>query len=232
MDDAEYAQKFALRGMHSSDRIAFRCASEILAPWIRGKEVLDVGCGAGRSTRFLAELGAAVIGVDHNPEMIARAKAVDPQAAQYRVIHADQPLPGQDGAYDLIFSSWMLLEIGDRQTMLRLLRDCRRVLGVDGRAVIIVNTEAFYVGQWLSMAVNFPENSLPLRSGQRVKTRLLPEGVELSDFYWSEADYRAFFEETGFCVQAVHEPLGREGEGLPWRDEAHTAPFAVYELRT
>jgi SAM-dependent methyltransferase len=48
-----------------------------LEPWLRveqGARVLDVGCGIGRWSRFLAARGALVLGVDLSPTMIAQAR--------------------------------------------------------------------------------------------------------------------------------------------------------------
>lgn len=48
-----------------------------LAPWLKVKKdarVLDVGCGIGRWSRFLAARGALVLGVDLSPTMIAQAR--------------------------------------------------------------------------------------------------------------------------------------------------------------
>jgi SAM-dependent methyltransferase len=54
--------------------------------------VLDVGCGNGRQTRFLARHFARVIGVDISPSVIARASAetVDEKNAVYRVFDATE----------------------------------------------------------------------------------------------------------------------------------------------
>lgn len=48
-----------------------------LEPWLKvkqGARVLDVGCGIGRWSRFLAARGALVLGVDLSPTMIAEAR--------------------------------------------------------------------------------------------------------------------------------------------------------------
>ena len=42
---------------------------------LAGKDVLDIGCGDGRTSRRLAERGATVLGVDPDEFAIARARA-------------------------------------------------------------------------------------------------------------------------------------------------------------
>ena len=39
-----------------------------------GKKVIDIGCGEGRTTRYIAETATSVLGVDPDEERIARAR--------------------------------------------------------------------------------------------------------------------------------------------------------------
>jgi len=47
---------------------------DLLAPQ-KGERILDLGCGSGQLTSAIAEAGAAVIGIDSSPEMLAEARA-------------------------------------------------------------------------------------------------------------------------------------------------------------
>jgi ubiquinone/menaquinone biosynthesis C-methylase UbiE len=47
---------------------------------IAGRDVLEIGCGTGKNTEWLAEHAASVVGLDLSPEMLARAKARVPSA--------------------------------------------------------------------------------------------------------------------------------------------------------
>jgi SAM-dependent methyltransferase len=42
---------------------------------LRGSRVFDVGCGDGRLTRRIAGAAGAVVGIDPDPDQIARARA-------------------------------------------------------------------------------------------------------------------------------------------------------------
>jgi SAM-dependent methyltransferase len=58
-----------------------RALLAVFAEWIRaggGGPVADVGCGSGRVTRFLADLGLDVFGVDLSPGMIGLARGLYP----------------------------------------------------------------------------------------------------------------------------------------------------------
>lgn len=45
----------------------------------RGMNVLDIGCGDGRTARRIARTAASVVGVDPHPERIALARDAAPQ---------------------------------------------------------------------------------------------------------------------------------------------------------
>ena len=69
-----------------------------LAGWPRPWRVLDVGCGTGRHSAYLVELGHTVTGVDVSPEMlhVARRKT---RAARF-VEGPMAPLPFDEGQFD------------------------------------------------------------------------------------------------------------------------------------
>jgi 2-polyprenyl-3-methyl-5-hydroxy-6-metoxy-1,4-benzoquinol methylase len=48
-------------------------------PGVRGKRVLDLGCGTGRLSRWLAEQGAKVVGIDFSERSVAIASQQGPQ---------------------------------------------------------------------------------------------------------------------------------------------------------
>ena len=55
----------------------------------RGRRVLDVGCGDGRTSRSIARTAASVLGIDPDPELIALAVETPPEPgsceARFRV---------------------------------------------------------------------------------------------------------------------------------------------------
>ena len=88
-----------------------------LAGDVRGKRLLDLGCGAGRELLEWALAGADVTGVDNSPVQLAAAqRAADELGVHCRLILADiLELPEEllQGQFDLVFSSHVTAWIGD-----------------------------------------------------------------------------------------------------------------------
>jgi len=81
------------------------------ASLLRGKRVLDVGCGDGRLALGAAALAASVVGVDPDPDAIAgaraQARAHGLRNVRFRV-GAAQDLRFPSGAFDVVIFSWVL----------------------------------------------------------------------------------------------------------------------------
>lgn len=94
-----------------------RPAVDLLArvPLARPETVADLGCGPGNATRLLAERwpAARVFGIDHSPQMLARARTSSVRAIW---IEADLAQWAPDRPLDLIYSNAALhwLEDHDR----------------------------------------------------------------------------------------------------------------------
>lgn len=97
-----------------------------------GSRVLDVGCGTGRLTHWIAErVGSegSVVGVDPLEERIAIARAQS-GAAQFQVGRAEDLDAFDDASFDVVCMSSVLHWIADKK---RALAETRRVLRSGGR---------------------------------------------------------------------------------------------------
>jgi SAM-dependent methyltransferase len=104
-----------------------------------GSRVLDLGCGAGRTTLPLARAGFDVVGVDISPMMIAAARelaAGEGVTVRYEVGDAVQ-LQFANGMFDhVVFSNQGWTQIPGVHNRLRALCEIRRVL-TDGGVVLL-----------------------------------------------------------------------------------------------
>jgi SAM-dependent methyltransferase len=100
---------------------------------LRGRRVLDVGCGTGRLLAALVERYACKAwGVDPSPEMLAVARERLPRAVALRRASAEQ-LPFRDGWFE---RATMTLVV-HHTDLARALPEVRRVLAACGRLAVL-----------------------------------------------------------------------------------------------
>ncbi|HVM58066.1 MAG TPA: methyltransferase domain-containing protein [Gaiellaceae bacterium] len=113
---------------------------------LRGRRVLEVGCGTGVLAAALAERDAArVWAVDEEPAMVEVARARLPRGAGVRVGRAEE-LPFRDAWFERAVQR-LVVHLVDRS---RALPELRRVLATGGRAVVATFDPSHFDGFWLN----------------------------------------------------------------------------------
>jgi len=102
---------------------------------LKGKKLLDLGCGAGETSVYFALQGAEVTAVDISEEMLELVKKL---AARHNVTLQTQhtvaeQMPFADEAFDIVFGNGVLHHIELEPS----LKEIHRVLKPGGRAVFI-----------------------------------------------------------------------------------------------
>ncbi|MCU0565103.1 MAG: class I SAM-dependent methyltransferase [Oculatellaceae cyanobacterium Prado106] len=228
----KHSQEYSKIGIEGTYLLAFNAVAKLITHsaeyrQLWGKPALDFGCGTGRSTRFLRSLGFETLGIDVNPHMLAEAGQLDP-SGQYQLIEGDDlPFPSQ--RFDLIFQSFVLLEYATMAQMITLMQELYRVLKPHGKVIIVTATEAFYTQDWYSFGNRIPENQA-LQSGDMARVAIQGTDIVLYDYYWSDRDYRAVFEQAGFEVAPPLRPLAQGHEPYVWVNELEHPCWAIYSL--
>jgi SAM-dependent methyltransferase len=210
---------------------------------LRGR-VLELGSGGGRLTGYLAALGGSVTGLDVAPAMVDHGRRAYPEA---RFVVGDlRELEGLgEGAFDVVFASFNVLDVLGHEERLRVLGDIRRLLAPGGLLIMSSHNLAtadrrrrptrVIARSPLRMAANVA--LLPRRVRNRRRLRPAestgPDHAVLNDeahdfgllHYYIEPDGQARqLESLGFEVLERRDLDGRllpPGERAPWSVEVH-----------
>lgn len=230
-DDETRAESYADLEFPGTYWLAFRDLPAIIGKHAPGRRALDFGCGTGRSTRFLRDLGFDTIGVDISESMLRKARDIDP-AGDYRLVPKGA-LPGLEPAsIDLILSTFTFDNIPTRGQKLASLRVLAGTLAVDGRMVNLVSSPAIYRHEWASFSTrDFPENRIA-RSGDIVRIVMLDvdDRRPVEDVLFTDEDYAEVYREAGLTAIEMLSPRGRTGEPFAWVSETRVSPWAIYVL--
>jgi SAM-dependent methyltransferase len=100
-------------------------------PYISGRDVLDIGVGAGRTTRYLAPLARRYEAVDYSPVMVGYVKQVMPEISVRQTDFRDLSV-FQSPSFDFVFATDNVIDALSHEDRLRALREASRILRPGG----------------------------------------------------------------------------------------------------
>ena len=111
-----------------------RAALATVANSCRGKRILDLGVGAGRTVPALRALSKNYVGVDYVPEMVARCRERFPDA-RFELADARNLTAFADRSFDLIVFACNGISMVAHEGRLAILKEVRRLLAPNGHFV-------------------------------------------------------------------------------------------------
>ncbi len=111
-----------------------------LLPDVRGKRVLDAGCGPGVYSDWLVRHGAEVVALDASPKMLEHARERLGDAVDLRLYDLTDPIDFlEDGSIDVVLAALVMDYVED---WIPVLREFKRVLKSSGILVMSVGHPA------------------------------------------------------------------------------------------
>ncbi len=168
-----------------------------LWPELKGKRVLDAGCGPGVYAEQLVRRGATVVAIDISDRMLAHARERLHGRATVRKVNLEEPLTMfSDGEFDLVNAPLCLDYIQDWDT---LLRDFFRLLKPGGILVVSTGHPSFDAEYFQTSRYFEVEKVVCEWRGFGVH-------VQMPGYRRSLQDYMMAFVKAGFQFQQILEP--------------------------
>lgn len=230
-DDKARADAYSSLEFPGTYYLAYRDLAAIIERHIRGKSALDFGCGTGRSTRFLRQLGFDVVGIDIAEQMLAQARQLDPQTEYLLVPDGDLSCLAPS-THDLVLSVFTFDNIPTIENKASLFQSLKCLLRTGGRIVCLVSSPEIYINEWASFSTkNFPENRTANR-GDKVRIVMLDveDSRPVEDIVWTDEDYHEVFGLAGLSPIEICRPLADPNEPYAWVSETTIPPWTIYVL--
>jgi malonyl-CoA O-methyltransferase len=178
---------------------------------VRGRRILDLGCGTGRYCALLASRGAAVIGLDPSSAMLEQARRKLTEACCFELRQgtlADTSFP--DEHFHLVVSA---LTLGHLPELEPTLREAVRVLEVGG-SLVISDIHPYWPVSGHDYTEFFDE------SGQEYR---IPQYAHLVEEHWQ------LFRRLGLRLEELGEPRIDDGliEHFPSLEGYRNIPLAI-----
>lgn len=231
-DDALRAKAYAELQFPATYYLAYRDLPAIIAEHVQGRKALDFGCGTGRSTRFLRDLGFDVVGVDIAEPMLARAREFDPEG-DYRVVSDDRLDSLARDSYDLILSAFTFDNVPTMERKMALFESLKHLLKDGGHIVNLVSSPQIYVNEWASFSTKEFRENRTAKSGDKVRIQMLDveDKRPVEDILWTDDDYHEVYRRAKLALIMTYRPLAKQSEPYAWVSETTVAPWVIYVLR-
>jgi ubiquinone/menaquinone biosynthesis C-methylase UbiE len=206
------------RTYHENRRLAISDYTELpavmsLAGAVKGRRVLDAGCGPGRHSKRLIAGGARLTGIDVSPEMIRIASEYCGGKGEFFTANFEEAR-FKKASFDLIIASLSLMYSKDLSPVIR---NFSRWLKPRGRLIFSIYHP-----------VRFFQKIEGFDFSKRRKVWIHLQGCDVTvfNYYHPLESYFSRLDENGFDVRRLIEPvLSRRHDG--WPEDNYRIPRSI-----
>ncbi len=230
-EDEKRAEAYAKLEFPGTYYLAYRDIPELITEHVTGTHALDFGCGTGRSTRFLVNLGFNTVGADISEDMLKLAQNSDP-SGDYLLLTSDITDHLPPASFDLVLSAFTFDNIPTSEKKISLFTGLKMLLREGGKIINLVSSPEIYMNEWASFSTkDFPENHLAMSYD---KVKIIMTDVEdlrpVEDIIMHEEAYQKVYQSAGLEVVEMAKPLAKDSEPFAWKNETKIAPWTIYVI--
>jgi len=135
-----------LKGLDSYEELVNYPSIKRLLGNLKGKKLLDAGCGTGEFTYMLGKEGADAVGCDGAKQLINICKENFPKT-KFEVCDLTKKLKYKNDSFDLILNKYVLMFLEKPEFVLK---EFKRILKKDGKLVISIAHPTYWLHYWMS----------------------------------------------------------------------------------
>lgn len=133
----DFVSDYASRRLNPAESILFDRYRDTLS-----RRTLELGCGAGRLTGHLIELGGDVVATDVSPAMLEYCRRTYP-GGTFELLDLRDVSNVEGGPFDAVLAGANLIDVLDDSERLRVLRSLAELLVPDGLVILSSHNRAF-----------------------------------------------------------------------------------------
>lgn len=206
---------------------------------VKGKRILDAGCGEGRFSRMLAERGAKVTGFDLSERMIEHAREAEgdhPKRIDYHVMDMCDLSAFENEVFDVVVAYLSIIDVEGYE---RAMAEIVRVLKTDGQFLFSLVHPCFYPpgAEWEPRKAGtiplFNKDRLYLKvdnyfPARELRFKMWPTApAETINYHRPLSDYVHICRDNGLLIRDIAEPVPTD-EVLETRDDLRAHLRAPY----
>lgn len=196
---------------------------------VKGKKVLDLGCGSGISTKRLSDFGAKVKGLDLSRNLIEIARKENPKINFY--VGTGRKTPFKKNEFDIISSGLMVHYIKDLN---KLFKEISRILKNKGLFVFSLVHPVREVLKKMKIEEKkylYLDNYF-VRRGAKWK---FEKGMDVITYHHTFEDIINSLDDNGFVTERIIETRSKKGSKKyapkPYEDGMKNPTFLVVKAR-
>jgi len=197
---------------------------------LNSKTLLDLGCGSGRFSRFIAKSYplARVIGVDTSTKAIdnAHKKTEESLGIEYHLINSHEDIDNY--SFDVACANFLFCTTPNVDTLIAMTKKVHSLLPSGGIFVIMDAHPEMHGKKFTSFQ---SDDSTGLKSGDPLHVRLFTNSIdiEFDDFFWAKKDYEKILTAGGFNVFETMEPIAFQYNDERLGDERQFPPYLIFK---
>ena len=177
---------------------------------VKGKNILDLGCGSGDFSQLLAEKEANVVGVDVSEKWIDHCKKEYAGNIKFFIADGSDLKQLKDETFSFVVMNMVLLNVPTIGKVRQIFKEVSRVLNESGKLIFtdlhplaLMNEDTSCEFQTYLPGFSY------FRDGSKFKSRVkLTDGseIEFVDIHWTLETYTDCLSDAGMHIQKIIEP--------------------------